>query len=90
MRNNKLRQQVRDYIKSTVEGYLNGCYDGGYEPMTKEEWLEYVWKSLIMDRDAIVNGEEFEHLFFFGKENFLKEVERYLETYDDVKEWIKK
>lgn len=83
-----LLEEVRSYIADTVEGYLNGCRDCGYEPMTEQEWIEYVEESLRLDQDMIVNGAEFKHLKFFGKEKFRAEVKKYLSEYPDVQEWI--
>ncbi len=85
----KLEEQVKFYIAGTIEGYLNGCYDDNYEPMTREEWFDYVWKCIELDKDVIVNGNESKHLTFYGKDKTRKLVETYLDNYADVQEYIK-
>lgn len=81
----KLEMQVKYYIASTVESYLNGCYDAGYEAMTIEGWTEYVWNCLQYDKDAMVNGKEFKHLNFLGKENIVKLTKSFITNYEDAK-----
>lgn len=85
----KIDEQVKFYIASTIEGYLNGCYDDDYEPMTREEWFAYVWESIELDRGTIVNGNESSHLYFYGKDKIKRLVDTYLDNYADVQEYIK-
>lgn len=87
MENKRLQRQVREYIKMTVYGYLNGCVDDGYEALTVEKWIEYVMRSLELDLNSIVNGEEFRHLYFYGKQNIVDEIHRFLQTDEWVREY---
>lgn len=84
----KLEEQVKGFIADTVEGYLNGVYDCGYEPMTREDWKEYVWKTIQYEKDTITNDVEVNHFKFYGKEKFMKLVDYYLDNYEDVKPYI--
>lgn len=83
-----LEKQVKYYIATTIEGYLNGCYDDNYQPMTREEWVEYVWTCIEYDKGVLINGRESSHLYFFGKEKTEKLVNVYLDNYADVQEYI--
>ena len=81
-----LEKQVKYYIASTVEGYLNGCYDDNYEPMTREDWIKYVWDSI--EYEIQTNGIEPSHLYFYGKKKIEKLINVYLDNYEDVQEYI--
>lgn len=85
----RLEHQVKYFIASTVEGYLNGCYDCDYEPMTRQEWIDYVWNTIDYEKDIIVNGVERKHLYYYGKENTVKLINTYLDNYEDVQPYIK-
>ena len=87
----KLEEQTKYFIASTVEGYLNGCYDcpEDYKPMTIQEWIDYVWSNLEYEKNIRVNGNERKHLNFIGKEKFIDLVKFYLNNYADVKQYIK-
>jgi hypothetical protein len=85
----KLENQVKYFIASTVEGYLNGCYDCDYEPMTRQEWIDYVWQTIEYEKDIIVNGVERKHLYYYGKENTVKLINKYLDNYECVQPYIK-
>ena len=91
MANAKLERQAQNYIEDTVEGYLNGIRDCGYEAMTRQDWLEYVIDSLNMDieENMMVNGEEYRHLRFFGKKRFTEMAMGYIDTYADIQPYIK-
>lgn len=85
----RIEEQVKFFIASEVEAGLNCYYDGNNDkPMTKDEWKDYVWASIELLKNTMVNGNEFNHLKFYGKENFLKLVDIYLENYEDVKKYI--
>ena len=86
----KLEDQVKYFIASTVEGYLNGCYDAGYEAMTKREWIDYVWKTIEYEKDITVNGVERKHLWFYGKSKTEELTTLFIENYKYVKPYIKK
>lgn len=88
--NGKLLEEVQDYIESTVEGYLNGIRDCGYGSMTKEEWKGYVIESLRRDveSNSIVNGNEFKHLYFFGKKKIENLVDKYIDSYEDIQPYV--
>lgn len=83
-----LEGQIKGFIADTVEGYLNGCYDCGYEPMTRDEWKKYVWDTIEYEKDIVVNGVERNHFKFYGKEKFMNLVDLYLDNYEDVKPYI--
>lgn len=85
----KAEEQAKYFVASSIESYLNGCYNDEYEPMTKDEYKEYVWKDLMMLQDTMINGNEFKHLKFFGKEQMMKLVDTYLDNYEDVKAYLK-
>lgn len=85
---NKIEEQAKYFIASSIESYLNGCYDCGYEPMTREDYKEYVWNDLKISQDMMVNGNEFKHLKFFGKEKMMKLIDVYLDNYEDVKSYL--
>lgn len=84
----KLEEQVKYYIASTVEGYLNGCYDDNYEPMSRSDWFEYVWTCIDFDKGQLINGNESSHLYFLGKDKIRKLVNTYLDNYEDMQEFI--
>ena len=88
--NKRLKNQVLEYIASTIEGYLNGCYDDNYDPMTKEQYIDYVIEGLRMDVAAgmIVNGEEFKHLYFYGLDKIKALTADYIDNYDDIKPYL--
>lgn len=91
---NKLEDQVKAYIASTVEGYLNGVqWDANmYTPMTKEDWKEYITKNLDRDIEMgmIVNGTEFRHFRFIGNKRFEELMNIFLDNYEDVQEMIQR
>jgi hypothetical protein len=83
-------KQVKYYIASTIEGYLNGCYDDNYAPMTKAEYIAYVWDCLKMDANSgiIVNGNESKHLMFAGREEIEKLTAFFVDNYEDVQKYL--
>lgn len=85
---NKLEEQAKGFIADTVEGYLNGCYDCGYEPMTRESWEQYVWQTIEYEKQMYINDQETNHLKFLGKKKFMELVNFYLDNYEDVKPYI--
>ena len=84
------REKVQEYIESTIEGYLNGCYDDDYPPMTKDQYIDYVIESLRMDAESgiRVNGDEFKNLYFYGIERIKKMIADYIDTYEGIKPWL--
>lgn len=87
----RLENQVKYFIACSVEDYLNGCHDCNYEPMTKDEWIEYVWKDLVAFAESgmMVNDLEGKHLYYYGKEKTLKLISTFIENYDDVNPYTK-
>lgn len=85
---NKLDKQTINFIHDTVHGYLNGCYDDEYSPMTMDDWKQYVWQTIEYEKDLIVNGEERKHLHFAGKEKFYRLTEEFLKTCDEAQPYI--
>lgn len=82
--------QIKGFIANTVEGYLNGI-QFGYEPMTREEWKQYIIKALNKDieMNVISNGIERNHLRFVGNERFHSLIDTYLNNYTGVQAHIK-
>lgn len=82
-----LEGQMMYKIAAVAEGYLNGVRDGDYSPMTRAEWIEYINYGIVADatEGAIVNGNEFKHLMFYGKENRMSMIETYVDNYEGIK-----
>ena len=87
---NKLEDQVKGFIAYTVEGYLNGV-QFGYEPMTRQEWKEYIIEDLRRDMACgmIVNGIERKHMKFIGNKKRDKLIDTFLDNYEGVQDYIK-
>ena len=89
MRN--LENQAKEFISDAFWGYANGIEDCGIEDyplLTKEEYKDYIWKTLEYEKNIIVNGVERKHIYFLGKMNFLKLVDEFLDN-EDCQEYIK-
>ena len=88
-----LENQVKYNIVQACESYLNGCYDCGYESMTKQEWADYIYKSIQecfeTNTGCFMGKDAAQHLHFYGKANTYKLINYYLDNYDDVKPYIK-
>jgi hypothetical protein len=86
----KIENQVKYAIACEAEGYLNGINDAGYEPMTREGWINYVKVGLgMMAKDNIrINGEEYKHLNFYGKAKTIALIETYIDNYEAIKPYI--
>lgn len=88
-----LEDKVKFNIASQCEGYLNGCHDCGYEPMTKKEWSEYIYKGMQDEfevEDGCYTGKQAgRQLHFFGKKKTLELIDVYLDNYEGVQEFIK-
>ena len=84
-----LRNDVKEWLEMTVWGYINGIIDDNYEPMTREGWLDYIMQTLDIDASSnqMVNGLEFKHIYFYGKEKIAKIADEYLND-EDVKEYV--
>lgn len=84
-----LVNDVKEWIEMTVWGYINGIEDDNYELMNQEEWIEYAMMCLDMDAESnqMVNGLEFKHIYFYGKEKIKKLVKEYLKR-EDVKNYV--
>ncbi len=84
-----LENQVKAFIAQTVEGYINGI-QFGYEPMTKENWKQYIIDDLNRDirMGMIVNGTERTHMRFLGNARFHELIDIYLDNYKDVQKYI--
>ena len=87
-----MKNDVIEFIESTVWGYINGIVDDNYDLMTLEGWTDYIMTSLDMDAQGgqRVNGLEFQHLYFYGKDKIKKEAIKYLTTTEDIQEYIVK
>lgn len=85
----KLEEQVKGFIADTVEGYLNGI-QFGYEPLTREEWKQYVIDALNIDikEGMTVNGVERKHFTFIGNKRFYSLIDTYLDNYEGVQAHI--
>ena len=85
-----LKGDVMEWLEMTVWGYINGIEDAGYEILTQPEWMDYIMDCLDMDAnsDQMVNGLEFKHIYFYGKDKIKKIAAEYLKT-DDVKQYVK-
>ena len=87
----RLEEQVKFFIASEIEAGLNCYYDNTTEePMTKEDWKNYVWNSIELLKGMEINGNEYTHLRFFSKEKMFKLIDEYLENYQDIQKYIKK
>ena len=88
-----LEDKVKFNIAQQCEGYLNGCRDCGYEPMTKQEWTEYIYKGMqdeFETEDGCYIGKQAgRQLHFYGKQKTIALIEEYLTKYEDVQEYIK-
>ena len=86
----QLKAQVNEMIYSNFYGYVNGIENDGYKLLTRAEWIDYILNGLKMDIEhgAIVNGLEFKHLYFYGKENIIKAINKFLDSDDDAHKYI--
>lgn len=84
-----LLNDVKEWLEMTVWGYINGINDAGYEKMTRDEWIDYIMETLDIDAESgqKVNGLEFKHIYFYGKEKIKKIAENYLKD-EEVKEYV--
>ena len=88
---NKLEEQVKYFIASEIEAGLNVYYDEpNTEPMTKDEWKEYVWNTIELLKGMSMNGNEYTHLKFYGKNKIMNLIDTYLDNYEDVQKYIKR
>lgn len=89
-----LEDKVKFNIASQCEGYLNGCRDCGYEPLTKEEWKNYIYNGMQDEFETsdgcYVGKQAGRQLHFYGKKNTMKLIEEYLEKYEDIQDYITK
>lgn len=87
----KLEQQVKYFIASETECFLNSYYDGcSTEPKTKQEWQDLIYRTIGYYDKMIVNGKEYNHLKFYGKDKILKLIDTYLDNYEDIQDYIKR
>ena len=84
-----LKSNVNEWLHMTIYGYINGIIDDNYELMTRDGWLNYLMICLDMDAKSnqMVNGLEFKHIYFYGKENIKKLAIEFLKR-DDVKKYV--
>jgi len=86
--------QVKYNIAVTVEGWLNGARDAGYEPMTPEEMERYTYE--VMQEWYTRNGcsnsgkEATAHLHFYGKEKTIALIKQFINEYEDLQPYIKR
>lgn len=86
----KIEEQVKFFIASEIEAGLNCYYDeSNTEPMTKQEWKEYVWNTIELLKGKKMNGNEYTHLKFYGKDNVMRLIDIYLDNYADIQYYIK-
>ena len=88
MANTKLERQAKEFIKGTVYGYLNGCYDDDYEPMTEQDWIEYVWNTIEYEKGFYTNGVEPTHFYFVGKDRFIEMTRDFIRKNKDVQPYL--
>ena len=76
-------------VRNDGMGYINGINDAGYELMNEKDWIDYIMDTLDLDAgsDQMVNGLEFKHIYFYGKEKIKKLAIEYLKS-DDVIEYV--
>lgn len=91
----KLEDQVKYNIAMACEGGLNTYYDGNNEePMTKQEWREYIYSTMQMCFETAwgtdMGEDASKHLRFYGKQNTFNLIDEFLENYDSVQEYIAK
>jgi len=86
----KLQDQLKEYIQMTVYSYLNGCEDDNYEPLTEDDWVEYVLSNLEHDKDIMINGQEFKHLYFCGKDKIAAATRKFVQADEWAQQWTNK
>ena len=92
-RSGSRENQVKYNIAVTVEGWLNGARDEGYEPTTKTEMETYTYE--CMQKWYNGNGFSTKHkgaissLHFHGKENTLALIRQFINEYEDLQPYIK-
>lgn len=86
----KLEEQVQYAIASEGYEYLNGCLDcpEDYKPMSREDWIEYIRYGLELREGMTINGVEHKHNRFYGKENTMKLIKKWVDECDDVKPYV--
>ena len=86
-----LTKQVNEMIYQNFYGYVNGIIDDNYELLTRSEWVEYIIEGLRRDAEhgQIVNGLEFKHLYFYGKDQIVKAINKFLDQETGANEFIK-
>ena len=94
-RRDELKKQVREYITSIAYMYLNGANDvgaGDYPKLTERQWIDYILREWETDvaHNMGVNGMEFRHLRFFGKQAFIDEIRKVVAEDEDVRQWTVK
>lgn len=85
-----LEKQAKEFIHETFWGYANGIIDCGtedYPLMTKDEYKDYIWKTLDYEKNIVVNGVERKHIYFIGKTKFMTMVDEFLQE-EDCQEYI--
>lgn len=87
----KLKDQVLEMIHQNFWGYVNGIIDDDYEPLTRQGYIDYILEGLRRDAESgsIVNDLEFKHLFFYGKANIVKAINKFLDS-DEAQEYIRR
>jgi len=91
----KLEEQVKYNIALALEGWLNGAYDEqqGYEPMTVEQTIKYIYDTLQMyfqagDGVTYIGKDASKHLHFYGKENTMKLIRQFVDEYENAQPYI--
>lgn len=87
-RSKELEHQVKYFIASTIEGYLNGCHNEGWDPMKRDEWIKYVLDEIERSKGTYVNGTEYTHLRFYGKDKIINLINEYIDRYAPMTVWI--
>ena len=80
---------VKEWLNMTIWGYINGIVDDNYELMTREQWIDYIMTVLDMDAQSnqMVNGLEFKHIYFCGKEKIKKLANEFLND-EEIKQYV--
>lgn len=85
--------QVKYNIAVTVEGWLNGARDSGYEPVTKEEMKDYTYQ--VMQEWFTTSGYstnqkgKVNSLHFYGKEKTIELIKQFINEYEDLQPYLK-
>jgi len=85
--------EVKYNIAVTVEGWLNGARDAGYEPMTRAEMEAYTYQVMQEWYNgsgySTSNKGSVNSLHFYGKENTINLIKEFIKNYEDLQPYLK-